>query len=261
METRDVVTMETSAENVEVVMATEDTAGAHALTAAVATSKDISKEDAPVTMSNEESGSEGQATDVAMTTTSRLQGAGVGLEFLREVHGYLGGAGQGWCVQDEGCLLKTMVGELRRELQTLTAHSHKTREVRSPDMPCWSVNLPFPFSLLRLCCEIWSSATTASTVTLTRRPRPVALHLYILMFVVVCVYFCACSLYCVCSAAGLGAAGPWSRTGTVYVSHQPILHSAIPIPAAADVGICPGPAGVLSPVLSPGSGGEQDANP
>ena len=134
METRDVVTMETSAENVEVVMATEDTAGAHALTAAVATSKDISKEDAPVTMSNEESGSEGQATDVAMTTTSRLQGAGVGLEFLREVHGYLGGAGQGWCVQDEGCLLKTMVGELRRELQTLTAHSHKTREVRSPDI-------------------------------------------------------------------------------------------------------------------------------
>ena len=190
METRDVVTMETSAENVDVVMATEGTAGAHALTAAMATSKDISKEDAPVTMSNEESGSEGQATDVAMTTTSRLLGAGVGLEFLREVHGYLGGAGQGWCVQDEGCLLKTMVGELRRELQILTAHSHKTREVRSPDMQCWSVNLPFPFSLLRLCCEIWSSVTTASMVTLTRRPRPVALHLYNYTYIYTCIYLC-----------------------------------------------------------------------
>ena len=68
----------------------------------------------------------------AVTTNQercRVSGSHWGLQFLWEVHDYLGGGGQGWCVGDKGRILHILVGRLREELRQLTAHPPKTREV------------------------------------------------------------------------------------------------------------------------------------
>ena len=64
---------------------------------------------------------------ITMVTSDQLE---VCLRFLCAAHEYLGSSGQGWCVRDGGCLLKTMVARLREELRVLSAHPPKTREVQ-----------------------------------------------------------------------------------------------------------------------------------
>ncbi|CAI8055447.1 Calcineurin-binding protein cabin-1 [Geodia barretti] len=66
----------------------------------------------------------------AVTTNQegcRVSGSRWGLQFLCDVHDYLGGGGQGWCVGDKGRILHILVCRLREELRQLTAHPPKTR--------------------------------------------------------------------------------------------------------------------------------------
>ena len=68
----------------------------------------------------------------AVTTNQegcRVSGSRWGLQFLCDVHDYLGGGGQGWCVGDKGRILHILVCRLREELRQLTAHPPKTRVV------------------------------------------------------------------------------------------------------------------------------------
>ena len=67
-------------------------------------------------------------TTVSMATGHEDTGMRAELLFLQEAHRHLGSLG--WCVLDNGCLLKVMVDTLRKELRILTAHTQKTREVR-----------------------------------------------------------------------------------------------------------------------------------
>ena len=82
----------------------------------------------PAAMTNQESSGTSGTEDsvITMATSDQLE---VSLRFLCAAHEYLGSSGQGWCVQDGGCLLTTVVVRLREELRVLSAHPHKTREV------------------------------------------------------------------------------------------------------------------------------------
>lgn len=82
--------------------------------------------DSDVITSNQEVSSNTEGRGPAAMVTKEM---GVGLRFLCAAHDYLGSVGLGWCVRDDGCLLKTLVTQLREELRQLTAHTHKTREV------------------------------------------------------------------------------------------------------------------------------------
>lgn len=113
--------METSPEvsvDVEVVMDTEETI-------TMATKNDAIK-NAPTTTQEVSSSVRMEALGTVTMATKEM---GVELRFLCAAHDYLGSVGQGWCVRDGGCFLKTMVARLREELRQLTAHTHKTREV------------------------------------------------------------------------------------------------------------------------------------
>jgi hypothetical protein len=81
----------------------------------------------PAAMTNQESSGTSGTEDsvITMATSDQLE---VSLRFLCAAHEYLGSSGQGWCVQDGGCLLTTVVVRLREELRVLSAHPHKTRE-------------------------------------------------------------------------------------------------------------------------------------
>lgn len=71
------------------------------------------------------------AAAAVVTTGGEERGMRAELLFLQEAHRQLGSLG--WCVLDDGCLLKDMVDALRKELRILTAHTQKTREVSGRD--------------------------------------------------------------------------------------------------------------------------------
>lgn len=116
--------METSpevSEDVEVAMATEEMI-------TMATDNDVIERGSSVLTTNEEVSSSTEVEGHGPVTMVTKE-MGIGLRFLCAAHDYLGSVGQGWCVRDDGCLLKTLVTLLREELRQLTAHTHKTREV------------------------------------------------------------------------------------------------------------------------------------
>lgn len=124
--------------DVEVAMDTEELTSFPA--AAKVTDNEAISSGAPTVTTNQEvSGAvvtmEERAPGGAVANGDQTRGMEVGLQFLREAHEYLGSVGLGWCVHDGGCLLKTMVTRLRKELRVITAHPQKTREVGSSSLP------------------------------------------------------------------------------------------------------------------------------
>ena len=69
------------------------------------------------------------APGVTTNQEGGVSGGSLGLQFLCEAHDQLGMVGQGWCVGEDGRLLKILVRRLREELHLLTTHPPRTREV------------------------------------------------------------------------------------------------------------------------------------
>ncbi len=107
-------------------------------------------------------------------------GLSLPLQFLFKAHDHLGK--MGWCCKESGSFLIKSVMSLRDELQTLTRHPPKERDVSDniPSLPLSlslppslppSLLLPLSFPSCRCCFKNWSSVITVSMVTLTKRQR------------------------------------------------------------------------------------------
>ena len=84
----------------------------------------VTDDEAAIPTTNQANEEDYTPNTMTMATRDQME-----LHFLSVAHECLGVSGQGWCVRDGGCFLKTAVVRLRDELRVITAHTPETREV------------------------------------------------------------------------------------------------------------------------------------